>query len=109
MGLRNLIRARFKKESPVAIVFVGIDLAKAEERSERLMQIAGIGATTASALVASVGNGHDFASGRQLAAWLGLAWLGLAWLGLAWLGLVWFGLVWFGLVPGQYSSGDDVG
>jgi transposase len=55
-------------------------MAKAEERSERLMQIPGIGATTASALVASVGNGHDFANGRQLAAWLGL-------------------------VPGQYSSG----
>lgn len=55
-------------------------MAKAEERSDRLMQIPGIGATTASALVASVGNGHDFANGRQLAAWLGL-------------------------VPGQYSSG----
>jgi transposase len=55
-------------------------MAKAEERSERLMQIPGIGATTASALVASVGNGHDFANGRQLAAWLGL-------------------------VPDQYSSG----
>ncbi len=55
-------------------------MAKAEERSERLMQVPGIGPTTASALVASVGNGHDFSSGRQLAAWLGL-------------------------VPGQYSSG----
>ena len=39
-----------------------------------------IGPTTASALVASIGNGHDFKNGRQLAAWLGL-------------------------VPGQYSSG----
>ena len=44
------------------------------------MQMPGIGATTASALLASVGHGHDFANGRQLAAWLGL-------------------------VPGQYSSG----
>jgi len=55
-------------------------MAQAEDRSERLMQIPGIGPTTASALVASVGNGHDFHNGRQLSAWLGL-------------------------VPGQYSSG----
>ena len=40
----------------------------------------GIGPITASALVATVGNGHDFKNGRQFAAWLGL-------------------------VPRQYSSG----
>ena len=44
------------------------------------MQLPGIGPTTASALVASLGGGHDFKNGRQLAAWAGL-------------------------VPGQYSSG----
>lgn len=55
-------------------------MAQTEDRSQRLMQIPGIGATTASALVASVGNGHDFNNARQLSAWLGL-------------------------VPGQYSSG----
>lgn len=55
-------------------------MARADERSERLMQVPGIGATTASALLASIGNGHDFKNGRQVAAWLGL-------------------------VPGQYSSG----
>jgi transposase len=44
------------------------------------MQLSGIGPTTASALVASIGDGHDFTSGRQFAAWLGM-------------------------VPGQYSSG----
>lgn len=54
--------------------------AKQDIRSQQLMQLAGIGPTTASALVASIGNGHDFKNGRQLAAWLGL-------------------------VPGQYSSG----
>lgn len=54
--------------------------AKHDARSKQLMQLAGIGPTTASALVASIGNGHDFKNGRQLAAWLGL-------------------------VPGQYSSG----
>ncbi|MEI2614291.1 MAG: IS110 family transposase [Methylotenera sp.] len=54
--------------------------AKQDARSKQLMQLPGIGPTTASALVASIGNGHDFKNGRQLAAWLGL-------------------------VPGQYSSG----
>ena len=55
-------------------------MAAEDERSRRLMQLQGIGATTASALVATVGHGRDFKNGRQLAAWLGL-------------------------VPGQYSSG----
>ena len=32
------------------------------------MQLPGIGPTTASALVASLGGGHDFKNGRQLAA-----------------------------------------
>ena len=54
--------------------------AKQDERSKLLMQLPGIGPTTASALVASIGAGHDFKNGRQLAAWLGLT-------------------------PGQYSSG----
>lgn len=55
-------------------------MACADERSRRLMQLKGVGPTSASALLAAIGNGHDFANGRQLAAWLGL-------------------------VPGQYSSG----
>jgi len=55
-------------------------MAAEDERSRRLMQLQGIGPTTASALVATVGNARDFKNGRQLAAWLGL-------------------------VPGQYSSG----
>lgn len=46
----------------------------------RLMQRPGIGPVTASALLASIGNGHDFKNGRQVAAWIGLT-------------------------PGQYSSG----
>ncbi len=56
------------------------EAAKQDARSRRLMQLPGIGPTTASALVASIGQGHDFSHGRQLAAWIGL-------------------------VPGQYSSG----
>ena len=54
--------------------------AREDARSKRLMQLPGIGPTTASALLASLGGGHDFANGRQVAAWIGLT-------------------------PGQYSSG----
>jgi len=55
-------------------------MAREDQRSRALMQLSGVGCTTASALVATIGNGRDFKNGRQLAAWLGL-------------------------VPGQYSSG----
>lgn len=56
------------------------NFAGQDDLARRLMNLPGIGATTASALVATIGNGHDFRCGRQLSAWLGL-------------------------VPGQYSSG----
>lgn len=45
------------------------------------MQLRGIGPTTASALLATIGVGRDFRNGRQVAAWIGLT-------------------------PGQYSSGS---
>lgn len=48
------------------------EIAHEDERSKRLMQLRGIGPTTASALAASIGAGHDFRNGRQLAAWIGL-------------------------------------
>jgi transposase len=48
--------------------------------AQQLMQLMGVGATTATAIVAMVGNAREFDSGRQFAAWIGL-------------------------VPGQYSSG----
>ena len=54
--------------------------AREDARSKQLMQRPGIGPVTASAFIASIGNGHDFSNGRQVAAWIGL-------------------------VPGQYSSG----
>jgi transposase len=50
------------------------------EASRRLAEIPGIGALTASAMVASIGDARSFSNGRQLAAWIGL-------------------------VPKQYSSG----
>ncbi|NIW25390.1 MAG: transposase, partial [Gammaproteobacteria bacterium] len=51
-----------------------------DPRAQRLVPVNGIGSITASALVATIGNGRDFKNGRQLGAWLGL-------------------------VPKQYSSG----
>lgn len=54
--------------------------ARADARAQRLMRLNGIAETTATALVAAVGNAHEFKCGRQFAAWLGLT-------------------------PGQYSSG----
>ena len=56
------------------------EMARQDHRAQQLMRLRGIGETTATALVAMIGNGHDFKSGRQLSAWIGL-------------------------VPGQYSSG----
>ena len=55
-------------------------MAKDCTAAQQLMQLMGVGATTATAMVAMVGNAREFDSGRQFAAWLGL-------------------------VPGQYSSG----
>jgi len=59
------------------------EMARQDERVARLMRLSGIGPTTATALIATIGNGHEFRNGRQLSAWLGL-------------------------VPGQYSSGGKV-
>ncbi|MEH6473435.1 MAG: IS110 family transposase [Halopseudomonas sp.] len=42
------------------------------EACKRLSEVPGIGRLTASALVASIGNGREFKNGRQLSAWLGL-------------------------------------
>jgi transposase len=47
-------------------------LFRADERCKRLGQIEGVGPLTATALVAAVGNGQAFTSGRYLSAWLGL-------------------------------------
>lgn len=55
-------------------------IAKQSAPARQLMQLPGVGATTATALVSMIGRGHEFKCGRQLSAWLGL-------------------------VPGQYSSG----
>jgi transposase len=56
------------------------EMARQDHQAQQLMRLCGIGQTAATALVAMIGNGHDFKSSRQLSAWIGL-------------------------VPGQYSSG----
>ena len=55
-------------------------LARQHEAAQRLMPLEGVGAVTATAIVATIGDGKAFKNGRQFAAWLGL-------------------------VPQQYSSG----
>jgi transposase len=47
-------------------------IAREDARSRQLMQLCGVGETTASAVVATIGIGHEFSCGRQFAAWLGL-------------------------------------
>ncbi len=47
-------------------------IAQKDERARQLMKLTGVGPMTASAIVASVGNGHDFKNSRQFSAWLGL-------------------------------------
>jgi transposase len=46
--------------------------AKASESAQRIQQLSGVGALTASAVVATIGSAHDYRNGRQLAAWAGL-------------------------------------
>lgn len=46
--------------------------AHGDERCRRVRALTGIGALTADAFVASVGDGRDFKHGRQLAAWVGV-------------------------------------
>jgi len=55
-------------------------MARQSTAAQQLMQLSGVGETTATTIISTVGNGHDFACGRQFCAWLGL-------------------------VPGQYRSG----
>lgn len=45
---------------------------RADEASQKLAKIPGIGPLTASALTASIGDAKSFKNGRELAAWLGL-------------------------------------
>jgi transposase len=46
--------------------------ARQDERARRIQALSGVGPIGASAIVASVAEGHEFRNGRQFAAWLGL-------------------------------------
>ena len=46
--------------------------ARHDEAAKRLMTIPGVGPVVATAITATLGDGRAFASGRHLAAWLGL-------------------------------------
>jgi transposase len=46
--------------------------ATACEAAQRIQQLSGVGALTASAVVATIGHAGDYRNGRQLAAWAGL-------------------------------------
>jgi len=46
--------------------------AKQSDVAKRLQSIAGVGPTTAAAMVVTVGTPQEFRNGRQFAAWLGL-------------------------------------
>jgi len=48
-------------------------VANEDTRVRLLRTIPGVGAVTASAIIASIGDGHQFRNGREFAAWLGLA------------------------------------
>jgi transposase len=47
-------------------------LCKQDPRCRRLLKIEGIGPLSATALVAAIGNGHEFKNGRHFSAYLGL-------------------------------------
>ena len=49
-----------------------VEQARTQPAYERLQTVPGIGPVVASALIAAIGNGHQFRNGRQMAAWLGL-------------------------------------
>jgi len=74
---RELMQGLYEELVAVDDRMAGLDQqlhvhAKQDERVQRLQQIPGIGPVTASAIVASIGDGKQFRSGRDFAAWLGI-------------------------------------
>jgi transposase len=49
-----------------------VELARGNEAARRLMAIPGVGPVTAHAIVAAIGDGRQFGSARDFAAWVGL-------------------------------------
>ena len=73
---RHILRMKARLtllESEITAYDQEIDsLSKINPLCQKLERVPGIGRLTASALVASIGSGKEFDSGRQLSAWLGL-------------------------------------
>ena len=77
MGMRELLAREHEElvhlDERVKAFDAQLDaLARDDERCRRLQTIPGVGPKVASALVAAAGDGREFASGREFAAWLGL-------------------------------------
>jgi transposase len=72
---------------------------RSQQASQRLTTIPGVGVITATALIATIGDGSQFNSGRHLSAWLGLVPRQHS------SGSGRHLSAWLGLVPRQHSSG----
>ncbi len=64
--LRDLDRRIEKLDAKV------VAICRTNETCRRLAQLPGVGPVIATAIVAAVNDGHQFRSGRELAAWIGL-------------------------------------
>ena len=69
--IRGLL-SEFGVVLPLKAATVRREATKASTAAKQLMQLPGVGPTTATALVAMIGCGNEFKCGRQLSAWLGL-------------------------------------
>ena len=77
MGMRELLAREHEElvhlDERVKAFDAQLDgLARDDEACRRLQTIPGVGPKVATALVAAAGDGREFASGREFAAWLGL-------------------------------------
>jgi len=76
-AMRHLLSSLFEDirylERRIAEINRQVDaIADASDTARRLMTIPGIGALTATGLMAAAGTGHQFKRARDMAAWLGL-------------------------------------
>lgn len=63
---------RFKLDQPIRQYDLKVEhVFRQDERCQRLARVEGVGSLIATALVAAVGNAHDFKNGRELSAWFG--------------------------------------
>jgi transposase len=75
--IRNLLNRQWREWEELDTRFeeLGAEINNAADQDEacgRLLKIPGVGALTATALVAAIGNGSAFRRGRDFSTWLGL-------------------------------------